>query len=122
MRRFLWAAQRRCPICGSRGIFNSWSAISDACPRCSHRFERHEGYWLGAIAINTVTTISLFIVVFVAMTVAFWPDPPWSTISVVTIATNLLFPIAFYPYSKTLWVALEVGMHPITPPTPPAES
>lgn len=107
MRTFIRAFRRRCPICGVPGVFTSWSALRENCPRCSHRFERHEGYWLGAIAINTVATILVFTLVLVLMTVAFWPDPPWGTISVATVITSVAFPVFFYPYSKGLWVALE---------------
>lgn len=89
---------------------------------CRHRFERHEGYWLGAIAINTGATIVMFMVVFAGMAALLWPDPPWRLISVVTISMNIIFPVAFYPYSKTLWVALELSLHPPPHPTPPAES
>lgn len=93
-------------------MFVSWSAVVERCPRCSHRFESHEGYWLGAIAINTVATIFVFILVFVGSIVSSWPDPPWGVISAVTIATSIVFPIAFYPYSKSLWVALESKFAP----------
>lgn len=77
---------------------------------------------MGAIAINTGATIVMFMVVFAGMAALLWPDPPWRLISVVTISMNIIFPVAFYPYSKTLWVALELSLHPPPHPTPPAES
>lgn len=122
MRRLTWALRRRCPNCGIGAVFQSWSKLVERCPSCSHRFERHEGYWLGAIATNTAATILIFMAVFVGMTVLLWPDPPWALISVITVAVNLVFPVAFYPYSKTLWVAIELSLHPVPHPTPPAES
>lgn len=86
--------------------------MAAACPRCHHRYERHEGYWLGAIAINTIVTIGVFAVVFVGWMVLTWPDPPWTAISVGVVALTALFPVLFYPWSKTLWVALELTLHP----------
>ena len=102
----------RCPNCGQTRIFSRWFRMVDTCPRCRHRFERQEGYWLGAIAINTVVTLAAIIAGLVIPAVVTWPDPPWGVISAIVVATSVLIPVAFYPLSKTLWVALELGMHP----------
>ena len=112
LRRLLRALLRRCPRCGERGVFRSWIGLRDRCPRCHLRYEREEGYWLGAILINTANTIGLFGLGMVAWAVATWPDPPWGVMTASGIAFNLLAPIALYPYSKTLWVALEITAHP----------
>lgn len=90
----------------------------DSCPQCGLTFERHEGYWLGAIAINTGIAIVVFIVALVLPIVLTWPDPPWTAISIALVTLAVVVPIAAYPLSKTLWVALEIGMHPVhTPPS-----
>jgi uncharacterized protein (DUF983 family) len=101
---------RRCPRCGGRGIFTGWWALRDECPTCHLRYEREEGYWLGAIAINTGVTIAAFAAVFVLSIVATWPDPPWTAISVTTVATCAVVPILFYPLSKTVWVAVDLTL------------
>lgn len=87
----------------------------DTCPHCHLTFERHEGYWLGAIAINTAIAIGVFVVAFILPIVLTWPDPPWTTISIVLVSLAVMVPIVAYPVSKTLWVALEIGMHPVEP-------
>ena len=112
LRRFGRALLRRCPNCGQRGVVLRVLTLTDRCPGCGLRFERHEGYWLGAVAINTGATIAVFFAVFVAGMVTTWPDVPWNGLLVVTVAVNLLFPIVFYPWSKTLWVAIDLSMHP----------
>lgn len=109
--RLLRALALRCPNCGQPGVLRSWTRLVDRCPRCDHRYQRHEGYWLGAVAINTGVTIAVFAGVLVVGTAATWPDPPWTAISVATVATTLIFPVLFYPWSKTLWVALEISLH-----------
>jgi uncharacterized protein (DUF983 family) len=114
MRRFVWAARRRCPNCGQRGVVRGLRVAAD-CPACQHHFERHEGYWLGAIAINTVVTISVFVVALVGSIVLTWPDPPWTAITIGVAALNVILPIGFYPWSKLLWAALELSMHPPEP-------
>lgn len=82
------------------------------CPHCRHHFERHEGYWLGAIAINTVVTIAGFGAGLVGAMVLTWPDPPWRQIGLAATGFTAIFPVVFYPWSKTLWVALDLTAHP----------
>ena len=84
----------------------------DACPRCHLTFERHEGYWLGAIAINTAIAIGVFIVALVLPIVLTWPDPPWTAITIGLVGLAIVVPVVSYPLSKTLWLALELGMNP----------
>ena len=86
--------------------------LTEACPTCDLRYEREEGYWLGAILINTVATIGLFGLGTILWAIATWPDPPWNTMLVIGIGFNLIAPVVFYPYSKTLWVAIEITAHP----------
>jgi uncharacterized protein (DUF983 family) len=109
-RRISRALLRRCPRCGSGGIFAGWWALRDRCPRCDLVYEREEGYWLGAIAINTGAAIVAFGVVFVGSIVATWPSPPWGVVSAAVIATTLIVPIVFYPISKTIWVAIDLTL------------
>jgi hypothetical protein len=86
-----------------------------ACPGCGLRFERQEGYWLGAIAINTVATLGVFTAVFVAGMVLSWPEVPWTALTIIAVAVNVVFPIVFLPWSRTLWLALETRFRPIEP-------
>jgi len=103
---------RRCPNCGQRGVFQSWGTMVDRCPSCDHKYEREEGYWLGAVLINTAITIVLFAVAMVVWAIVAWPDPPWTAMTATGIVINLLVPLLFYPMSKTLWVAVEISAHP----------
>jgi len=81
--------------------------MAQLCPQCGLRFEREEGYWTGAVAINLIATEGLFIVLLVLGIVATWPDVPWTTLLVGLVAVNIVMPIVFQPFSRTLWVAIE---------------
>ncbi len=107
------ALRHRCPRCGASGVFASWFTLRDDCPSCGLRFEREEGYWIGAMIINTAITFALFLVLFIGGILLTWPDPEWGWILGVTVGTNLLLPILFYPLSKTLWSAMEMRWHPL---------
>ena len=87
----------------------------EVCPGCGLKFEREPGYWVGAVTINTTATFASFLALFVTMTLATWPDPPWGWIMTVVVGVNIVFPVLFYPISKTLWAALEHSWHPLEP-------
>ncbi|MCJ7725937.1 MAG: DUF983 domain-containing protein [Acidimicrobiia bacterium] len=90
-----------------------WAKVAVACPKCGHRFEREEGYWLGAVLINTVAAVGVFAGLFVTLTVATWPDVPWNTVLVVTLVVNVVFPVLFYPWARMLWVAIDLAVRPV---------
>lgn len=97
----------RCARCGSGRLFHHWVTMVEDCPRCGLHFERSEGYWLGAVAINMTITIGLFLVVFVGGMALSWPDVPWDGLLVAVVAVTLVAPIVFHPVARTIWVALE---------------
>jgi uncharacterized protein (DUF983 family) len=42
----------RCPRCGARSLFRTWFAMHERCAVCGLRFEREQGYFLGAITLK----------------------------------------------------------------------
>jgi hypothetical protein len=85
------------------------------CPRCGHHFEREQGYWLGAVTVNTAITFGLFIVLGFSIMALTWPEVPWNGLLIVTLVFNGLFPVWFYPFSKTIFVALDLAVRPTEP-------
>ncbi len=77
------------------------------CPQCALHFERENGYFTGALAINIMATGGLFTIVFIALLAATIPEIPVVPILVVVIPIALLGPILYYPFSKTVWVAVD---------------
>ena len=52
------ALRLRCPRCGETPLFRGWFTMELACRLCGLRFERAQGYFVGAIYINyAVTTV-----------------------------------------------------------------
>src|SRR5579884_2595182 len=51
----LWRALLlRCPRCGEGPLYKRGYTMYEACPVCGWRYEREEGYWTGAMAVNLV--------------------------------------------------------------------
>ncbi len=109
-----YALTRRCPRCGYRPVFTSWWSMTKACHGCGLVFERESGYWVGAMTINTVVISAVFLLTFGGGVLATWPDVPWGWVLGITVALNLLFPMFFYPFAKTLWMAVDLGFQGAT--------
>ena len=107
------ALTRRCPYCGAGHIFHGWFALRERCPMCNSKFEREDGYFLGAYAINLI--VAEFVGLGIALFLIFGTrlrhvDLIWQEVVAVLLAVGL--PIVFYPYSRTLWMALDLRLHP----------
>jgi hypothetical protein len=85
--------------------------MGPTCPRCDLRFERTEGYWTGSMALNMVVTEVAFVVVLVASIILTSPDPDWTLVLIVALASNIIVPLGFFPASRLLWVTIERVMH-----------
>jgi uncharacterized protein (DUF983 family) len=102
-----WGLTRRCPRCGAGHLFRHWFEIVPDCPHCGLHFEREEGYWAGALAVNIVVAGGAFAVVFIALVAATAPDIPVLPLLAVLVPIVVLVPVVYYPFSKTVWMAFD---------------
>lgn len=98
---------RRCARCGGGKLFKRYLTMVDDCPTCGLHFEREDGYWGGALAINIMATGGLFTIVFVIALVLTIPEVPVAPLLAILVPIALLGPIVYYPFSKTVWVAVD---------------
>ena len=106
-------ARKRCPVCAQGGIFDSWFKLKDRCPNCGYLFAREEGYWVSAIIVNVGVIQTMFIVLFIVVVLATAPEVQWLPLLIIGGVMNVIFPIFFYPYSKTVWMAIDLYFHPL---------
>jgi uncharacterized protein (DUF983 family) len=110
------ALRRRCPSCGGGALFRGWIHPVPACPRCRLRLDRGEhDHFLGAYAINFIVAELLLVAFLVGLAVATWPDVPWRFIQFGGAALMVLMPIVFYPFARTLWLAIDLILQPPRP-------
>lgn len=83
------------------------------CPRCAYRFHRAPGQWLGSWFLNLCVAQTVVVAVMLAITGATWPQTPAALLLVAAIATSFLVPYLFFPFSRTLWVAIDLVMKPL---------
>lgn len=107
------ALRRRCPRCGSKGVWATWARMRDRCPTCGLVLDRGESdYFYGAYMLNFMAAELAAAGVFVIALLVTWPTPPWKTISVVVVAIAVVAPILLYPVTKALWLALDLVFRP----------
>lgn len=109
------AIRRRCPYCGSSGVFSGFSKLRPYRPTCGHRFEREPGYWVGAVIFNTALASGSFPLTFGLVLLVTWPDVPWDWLAPIAVAVTALVPILLYSWSKTLETAYDLYVYPLEP-------
>lgn len=108
--------RRRCPYCGSPGIFSGYFTLRERCPTCGVRFEREEGYFLGGYALNLI--VAEFLALGLALFLIFRTALRHQDLLVqeaVALGLAVLFPIIFFPYSRSVWMAVDLMFHPPGP-------
>jgi uncharacterized protein (DUF983 family) len=104
---FARGAVRRCPRCGGGRLFETWFKIRERCPRCGFRLEREEGGFLGAMTFNYAITAVVWLAVFIVWLVLDLPEVHVFLLTVVSLAIAVIVPLLFWPFSKTLWAAVD---------------
>lgn len=106
-------ARRRCPVCSQRGLFRHWVRMVPECPRCGLVFGRVPGHWLGSWFLNICVVQLVVVLILIISVAATWPDPPMWIIGGATAASALVVPFVFFPYSRTIWTAIDLAMRPL---------
>jgi uncharacterized protein (DUF983 family) len=113
---------RRCPRCGSGGLFERWFAIRQRCPRCQLQLEREEGGFLGAMVVSYTVTAAVWLALLVAWLIVDLPDLHVAALTIASIALAGLVPLLFWPFSKTIWASVDHLVDRSTPDYPSREA
>jgi uncharacterized protein (DUF983 family) len=106
---------RRCAVCGQGGLTEGFLRLREKCPRCGYVFERKAGHFVGAVGMNTIFTFALIAVTLVGGMLLMWPDVEFVPLAAVTVSIAVLVPTFFHPIAKTLWVGIDLIIHPLEP-------
>jgi uncharacterized protein (DUF983 family) len=100
----------RCPRCGLTPLFRGWFRMAEACAVCGLVFERAQGYFVGAIYVNYAVTATLALGGFFLL----WRFTALSTAAQLALWVPfvVLFPLWFFRYSRSLWLAVEYLINP----------
>ncbi len=107
----IWRGLRlRCPRCGVGPLFRGFFSMYPECISCDLKYEREQGYFVGAIYINYAATAIVMIAGFL------WLDR-FITLSlaqqlIVWSSFGICFPVFFFRYSRGLWLSLDYIFNP----------
>ncbi len=121
-RMLLRGAARRCPRCGSGAIFASWFRLEQHCPGCRLRLERENDFFLGGYVINLAVTEGLLALALMVYVLRITADPGTSLVPVLVVGglISVVLPVLFFPFSRTIWMAIDLAMRPV-PMSDPGE-
>jgi len=95
----------RCPACGESKIVTHPFHIRHHCPSCLALFKREDGFFVGAILANVVTTeLVILVVCFFFLLIV---GAKYENVLVLLFVMALIFPVAFYHHSWSLWLGFD---------------
>lgn len=94
-----------CPACGNGSIVKKPFHIHDRCTSCLVRFKREEGFFVGAILVNVVST-ELIILFAYLLSIAILGSY-YQVIITTLLVIALAFPVAFYHHSWSIWLTFD---------------
>lgn len=109
--KYLWRAWHlQCPRCGTRSLYRRGLAMHERCRYCDLKFEREQGYFLGAMYLNYGFTVVLVLAGYfileglgnVSLSLHLWL---WTSLS-------LLLPVLLYRHSRALWLCMDYCINP----------
>lgn len=102
----LWDLVRlRCPVCRKGAVFSGPYAMNENCPSCGIRFERENGYFMGAMVFAYVMGVVTVIPTILLLVRHFEAEIP-TVIGVPILQLVLLQPI-IYIYSRMAWMYVD---------------
>jgi len=107
--------RQRCPRCRSGrifrySVFRGFPKMCERCTVCGLKFEREEGYFLGAMYVS----YGLALVIIALIAVALWALTGWWITKVAVWAVVLFLPLAvpITLLSRVLWIYLDQSIDP----------
>ena len=115
----------RCPRCGELSLFpapggaqahrpsarfRAWFTMADACRLCGLRFERAQGYWVGAIYVSYAVTTGIAMAGYLILWLTL--EPPTAVQLALWGTFAVAFPLWFFRWSRSLWLAVEFLVNP----------
>ena len=110
-----------CPRCRAarmfeKSIFTGFPKMHERCPVCDLKFEREQGYFLGAMYIS----YGLALITIVMLALILWMATRWPLQKTTVWAILLFLPLApmLTLFSRVLWIYLDWAIDPEEPGPP----
>jgi uncharacterized protein (DUF983 family) len=106
--RRLWAVLcQRCPRCLRGPVFTGFATTLDHCPVCRYRYQREEGYFLGAMYASYFLSIPLLGILTLLVHWLLLPNWRWE-FAVLAACLPYLFLMPFvFRYARVIWLHVD---------------
>lgn len=94
-----------CPACGQSSILRGPFQIKHRCPKCDSLFKREDGFFVGAIMTNVITTEFVILASYVVLLLLIGMN--YETGLMALFIIGILFPVAFYHHSWSFWLGFD---------------
>lgn len=101
----------QCPRCGRGRLFRRGFTMFDRCSYCAWHFEREEGYWTGAMAVNIVVSELVIAAVVIPLAAMQTPLVP---LIVIGLPFTILLPLMLFWHSRAFWMAIDFFINPVS--------
>jgi len=100
----------KCPRCGIGSLYAQPFRMRSHCAHCGLKYEREQGYFVGAIYVNYAATVLIAVPgFFIFDTLA---DMSINRQLAIWIPFAVVFPILFFHHSRSLWLAIDHWLNP----------
>jgi uncharacterized protein (DUF983 family) len=100
----------RCPRCGIGSLYAKPFRMCSNCAQCGLKFEREQGYFVGAIYVNYAVTVLIAMPGFLILDLL--TGMPINRQLSIWIPFAIIFPILFFHHSRSLWLAIDHWLNP----------
>jgi len=102
----------RCPNCGGHALFKPGKVfeLADACPDCGLKFEKDDGFYLGAMSLNYGVTLVGCLVPVALLWYAGVLSPRWAV--GLAIGGSVVVPVLLYRSSRSWQLMLYYSFFP----------
>ena len=90
--------------------------MREHCPTCGLALAA--GNRAGAYILNLFASEIAAVLFIFAIVVRTWPNPPYGTLQWLVPVLMVIAPLVFYPFSKLVFVAIDLALHPGAEPDP----
>ncbi len=99
-----------CPRCGVGALYRRPFSMHETCSHCGLKFEREQGYFVGAIYINYAATVLIAVPGFFILDVLAGLSIEQQLTLWIPFA--VIFPLLFFHHSRSLWLVLDHLLNP----------
>lgn len=102
----------RCPNCGGRTLFKAGTLfeLNEACPACGLKYEKDEGFYLGAMSLNYGLTL---VGALTPVALLWYYGVLGGRVAVVlAVAFSVIIPVALYRSSRSWQLMLYYSFFP----------